>query len=98
MKPVDALFENADNVKSFTAEKGMSEGLSWRLKVPLGQVDAIVYRVIAKSGEFSDGEENALPILTNRMLVTETLPLPVKGNQTKTFLLKKLSVKAMTQT
>ena len=90
MKPIDALFENADNIKSFTSEKGMSEGLSWRLKVPLGQVDAIIYRVIAKSGKFSDGEENALPILTNRMLVTETLPLPVKGHETKTFLLKKL--------
>lgn len=90
MKPVDALFENTNNLKSFSAEKGMSEGLSWRIKVPLGKADAIVYRVIAKSGEFSDGEENALPILINRMLVTETLPLPVKGNQTKTFLLKKL--------
>jgi uncharacterized protein YfaS (alpha-2-macroglobulin family) len=90
MKPVDALFENTDNVKSFSAEKGMSEGLSWRLKVPLGKVDAIVYRVIATSGRHSDGEENALPILVNRMLVTETLPLPVRGNQTKTFILKKL--------
>jgi len=90
MKPIDAIFENTDNVKSFSAEKGMSEGLSWRLKVPLGKVDAIVYRVIAKSGKFSDGEENALPILLNRMLVTETLPLPVKGHKTKTFILKKL--------
>jgi uncharacterized protein YfaS (alpha-2-macroglobulin family) len=90
MKPIDALFENTDNVKSFSAEKGMSEGLSWRLKVPLGKVDAIVYRVIATSGKHSDGEKNALPILINRMLVTETLPLPVRGNQTKTFILKKL--------
>lgn len=90
MKPVDVLFENTDNVKSFSAEKRMSEGLSWRLKVPLGKVDAIVYRVIATSGKHSDGEENALPILPNRMLVTETLPLPVRGNQTKTFILKKL--------
>jgi uncharacterized protein YfaS (alpha-2-macroglobulin family) len=90
MKPIDALFENTDNIKSFSAEKGMSEGLSWRLKIPLGKVDAIVYRVIATSGKHSDGEENALPILINRMLVTETLPLPVRGNQTKTFILKKL--------
>ena len=89
MNPIDALFDNTDNVKSFSAEKGMSEGLSWRLKVPLGKVDAIVYRVIANSGEFSDGEENALPILVNRMLVTETLPLPVNGHETKTFLLNK---------
>ena len=46
--------------------------------------------MIATSGKHSDGEENALPILVNRMLVTETLPLPVRGNQTKTFILKKL--------
>ena len=90
MKPIDGLFENNENVKSFTVEKDLSEGLSWRLKVPLGKADAIVYRVIAKSGKFSDGEENALPILINRMLVTETLPLPVKGMQTKTFILDKL--------
>ena len=90
MKPIDGLFENTDNVKSFTVEKNLSVGLSWRLKVPLGKADAIVYRVIAKSGKFSDGEENALPVLVNRMLVTETLPLPIMGNQTKTFILDKL--------
>jgi hypothetical protein len=90
LKPIDALFENTNKVKSFSVEKDLSEGLSWRLKVPLGKADAVVYRVIAKSGKFSDGEENALPILVNRMLVTETLPLPVKGHETKTFLLKKL--------
>jgi uncharacterized protein YfaS (alpha-2-macroglobulin family) len=84
------LFENSDNVISFSVESELSEGLSWRLKVPLGKADAIVYRVIAKSGKFSDGEENALPVLLNRMLVTETLPLPVMGNQTKTFILDKL--------
>ncbi len=90
MKPIDDLFESTENVLAFTVDKGMSEGLSWRLKVPVGKVEAIVYRVIAKAGDFSDGEENALPILVNRMLVTETLPLPVKGNETKTFVLDKL--------
>ncbi|MEJ2194913.1 MAG: alpha-2-macroglobulin family protein [Ignavibacteriaceae bacterium] len=90
MKPIDNLFENNENIKSFEVDKELSKGLSWRLKVPLGKVDAITYRVIAKSGNFSDGEENALPILVNRMLVTETLPLPVMGNQTKTFILDKL--------
>ncbi len=90
MEPVDHLFENSENVKSFTADKGNSEGLSWRLKVPYGKVEAVVYRVVAKSGNFSDGEENSLPVFLNRMLVTETLPLPVKGMQTKTFILQKL--------
>ncbi|HSR17540.1 MAG TPA: alpha-2-macroglobulin family protein, partial [Ignavibacteriaceae bacterium] len=90
MEPVDNLFENSSGIKSFTAEKGESEGLSWRLKVPYGKIEALLYRVIAKSGNFSDGEENSLPVLVNRMLVTETLPLPVKGMQTKSFILNKL--------
>lgn len=96
MKPVDDLFENNERVVSFKAAKGMSEGLSWRLKIPIGKVDAIVYRVIAKAGDFSDGEENVLPVLVNRMLVTETLPLPVKGNETRTFVLDKLMNNAST--
>jgi len=90
MEPVDNLFENSSNVKSFSAEKGESQGLSWRLQVPYGKVEALVYRVVAKSGIYSDGEENSLPVLVNRMLVTETLPLPVKGLQTKSFILDKL--------
>ncbi len=90
MEPVDSFFENNDNIKSFSADSGSSIGLSWRLKVPFGKVEALVYRIVAKSGNFSDGEENSLPVYLNRMLVTETLPLPVKGLQTKTFILKKL--------
>lgn len=90
MQPVDKYFENEENIKTFATGKGMSEGLSWRLKIPTGKTEAIVYRVLAKSDNFSDGEENALPILTNRMLVTETLPLPVNGNQTKSFVFGKL--------
>ncbi|MGB2685521.1 MAG: alpha-2-macroglobulin, partial [Olleya sp.] len=53
-------------------------------------VSAIQYKILAKSGDFSDGEQNALPVLTNRMLVTETLPMWIKSNQTKTFTLDKL--------
>ncbi|WP_317040463.1 MG2 domain-containing protein [Hymenobacter coccineus] len=40
---------------------------------------------------FSDGEENTLPVLPNRILVTESLPLPVVGPGTRTFELKKLT-------
>ncbi len=37
-----------------------------------------------------DGEEAMLPVLSNRMLVTESLPLPVRGNTTKNFTFEKL--------
>jgi hypothetical protein len=45
---------------------------------------------VAKAGKFTDGEENALPVLSNRMMVTETLPMWLRSNQTKAFTLDKL--------
>lgn len=74
---------------SFTSKKGQSSALSWSITVPEG-VGAITYKVVAKAGNFTDGEEMALPVLTNRMLVTETMPLPIRSNQTKTFRFEKL--------
>ncbi|MVN76898.1 hypothetical protein GO988_11240 [Hymenobacter sp. HMF4947] len=40
---------------------------------------------------YSDGEENTLPVLLNRLLITESLPLPIVGPGTKEFELKKLT-------
>jgi uncharacterized protein YfaS (alpha-2-macroglobulin family) len=40
---------------------------------------------------FSDGEENTLPVLPNRILITESLPLPIVGPATQEFELKKLT-------
>ncbi|GAB3859112.1 alpha-2-macroglobulin family protein [Hymenobacter terrigena] len=40
---------------------------------------------------FSDGEENTLPVLPNRILITESLPLPIVGPGTREFELQKLT-------
>jgi hypothetical protein len=40
---------------------------------------------------FSDGEENTLPVLPNRLLITESLPLALAGPGTREFELKKLT-------
>jgi len=63
--------------------------VSWNISIP-DDVQAVQYKVIAKSETFSDGEQNTLPVLSNRMLVTETLPMWIKSNETKTFTLDKL--------
>ena len=73
----------------FTVDAMGNTQVSWRLKIPNG-IQAVQYTVTAKAGGFSDGEQNLLPVLTNRMLVTETLPMWVRSNQTKTFTLDKL--------
>ena len=88
MTPVNLI--SSDAGQSFTVQKGQSAVVSWPMAVPVGGLQALTYRITAKAGSFSDGEEKALPVLTNRMLVTETLPLPVNGKQTKTFSFTKL--------
>jgi hypothetical protein len=97
MQPVDALFKNKNLEKSFTAKKGQSVLVNWQLEIPVN-LDAVTYRVTARAGKFSDGEEQAVPILKNRVLVTERLPLPVPAKQTKTFTFKKLTGAAASKT
>jgi len=89
MNPINLITEGS-NEKPFRINIGASDVVSWNVSIPEEGIQAITYRVIAKAGNFSDGEEMALPVLTNRMLVTETLPLPVRGEGTKTFTFDKL--------
>ena len=89
MKDISALLNPEIAARQFNVSKGNSQQVEWEITIP-HSVDVIVYRIAAKSGNFSDGEEKAIPVLTNRMLVTESLPLPVKGNETKSFKFDKL--------
>lgn len=74
---------------SFSVDAKGNTQISWKLRIPKG-LQAVQYQIIAKAGDFSDGEQNALPVLSNRMLVTETLPMWIRSNETKTFTLDKL--------
>ncbi len=77
------------SAQPFQIDPKGNTNLSWELKIPKG-VQAIQYKVIAKAADFSDGERNTLPVLSNRMLVTETLPMWVKNDEIRTFSLDKL--------
>ena len=89
MQPIDESMGLINPDKAFTVDKGQSAQVVWEIKVPEG-LQAIVYRITATAGNFSDGEEAPLPVLTNRMLVTESLPLPVRANTSRTFTFDKL--------
>jgi uncharacterized protein YfaS (alpha-2-macroglobulin family) len=94
-KPIDAQLDNTNNTKAFTIDKKGNTEVSWSLSIP-DDVGAIQYKIIAKAGDFSDGEQNALPVLSNRMLVTETLPMWIRSNETRTFTLDKLKTNTST--
>ncbi|MCF6242844.1 MAG: hypothetical protein L3J74_16070, partial [Bacteroidales bacterium] len=90
MKPVGNIFTKGEKqAQNFSVKAGGNTLIEWDLQIPEGS-GAIMYKVVAKAGEFSDGEQKALPVLTNRMLVTESMPLPVRGGETKTFKFNKL--------
>ncbi len=89
-EPVDGWFRNMVANQYFTVGAGQSEAVKFPIEVPYQFNKALVWRIVAKSGNYSDGEENALPVLTNRMLVTETMPLPMRGYNMKNFTFPKL--------
>ena len=83
--------ENTDPDQSFTILLGQSVLHQWKIVIPVDPACQVIqYRVTAKAGNFSDGEEKAIPVLTNRLLVTESLPLPVNGKGTFDFRFDKL--------
>jgi uncharacterized protein YfaS (alpha-2-macroglobulin family) len=75
----------------FTLAPAGSAPVAWRIDVPRAAAGSVGYRVIATAGTFSDGEENALPVLTNRILVTETQAFYVSGKATKEVALEALA-------
>jgi Bacterial Alpha-2-macroglobulin MG10 domain/Alpha-2-macroglobulin family/MG2 domain len=88
-KIIDDKFNHKTKQLEFKVEAGKSTSVSWTVDVPY-EISATMFRVVAKAGDFSDGEENVLPILSNRMLVTESMPMPIRGNQTREFKFEKL--------
>jgi len=88
-KEIDLNLGNTNKTKNFTVDKDGNTTVSWMLSIP-ETVKAVQYRVVAKAGNFSDGEQHVLPVLSNSILVTETLPMWIGSNETKTFALNKL--------
>ncbi|WP_313100186.1 alpha-2-macroglobulin family protein [Epilithonimonas sp.] len=75
--------------QSFSLAENGNTSATWKLKVP-NNVSSIIIKIVAKAGNFSDGEQNAIAVLPNRMLVTDALPIFVKEGQTKSFTLENL--------
>jgi hypothetical protein len=87
---VDGWFKNVFPNQYFTVPANQSVPVRFTMEIPFGYNRPVSYRIIAKSKDASDGEENVLPVVTNRMLVTETMPLPMRGSGTKNFKFEKL--------
>lgn len=83
-KSVDKQLSNAAISQKFDIPAGESKSFAWKLKVPDG-LGVLTYKAVGSTGRLSDGEEGYLPVLARRVLVTESLPLPLRGKGTKQF-------------
>ncbi len=101
-KPVDGWFKNVFPTQYFTVAAGQSIAVKFPIGIPSNFNSTLLYRIkaITKNADFSDGEEAALPVLTNRMLVTESMPLNMRNETKRDFKFDKLlnSVKNQTLT
>jgi len=91
-KPVDGWFKNMLPVQYFSTGPLQSMVLKFPIEIPFTFNSVLGYRFRAQSkdGQFSDGEEAALPVLSNRMLVTESMPLNMRKTNSKQFRFEKL--------
>ena len=85
----DEALGNTGNTREFEIPANESRTFSWKLTVPDG-TPFLTYRAVASTGRLSDGEEGYLPVLPRRILVTESLPLPVRDAGSHAFEFDKL--------
>lgn len=70
-------------------EAGKTASVSFRFDVT-DRYELLGVRIVADGGTFSDGEQHLLPVLSDKEYITETLAMPVRGEETRTFSLDSL--------
>ena len=104
---VDGFFNNVFPFQYFTVAANQSMVVKFPIQVPMNFAKPLTYKVVAVTkappvgGEavYSDGEENTLPVLTNKIFLTESLPIYLKPNEyQKTIDLKPLFSNASNRT
>lgn len=85
LQPIEAAFGLKTPTVSFDAAAGRSTALVWTIHVPDHETRALTWQIVAEANNTKDGETGTLPIVANKILVTETLPIALRGKQHKTF-------------
>jgi len=85
----DEALGNDAPEQTFDVPSKESRTYSWRLTIPDG-CDFLTYTAVGATDRLSDGEQGYLPVLSRRIFITESLPLPIRGAQTKEFEFTKL--------
>ncbi|MAE08216.1 MAG: hypothetical protein CL661_05600 [Bacteroidetes bacterium] len=90
MEPLSIFIANNHKTISQNIDPKQSISVSWGISIP-ENINMLGFRITASTGTFIDGEERMFPVLTNRMLVTNTMPMNVSVLSTANFSFKGLS-------
>lgn len=75
--------------EKFAVKAGKTTSVDFHFDVT-DRYDLLGVRMVADGGTFSDGEQHLLPVLSNKEYITETLAMPIRGKETRTFSLDSL--------
>ena len=67
----------------FNVREGETGVVTFNYKVTEG-IDVLVCTIMAEAGDFSDGERHYLPVLSDKQLIVENIPVQLRGDETKT--------------
>jgi len=76
------LKDNGAKTVSLAANE--TKAVEWEVS-EFSPYELVTCKVIARAGNFTDGEQKYLPVLPDKILVTESMPLTIRNNQTRTF-------------
>lgn len=80
-KPIK--LKKADS-KVVALAKNETKSIEWEVS-EFSAFELVVCKVTALAGSFSDGEQKYLPVLPDKVLVTESMPISIRANQTRTY-------------
>lgn len=70
--------------KNITLKAAETKVVEWEIN-EFSDYELVICKIIAEAGNFSDGEQKYLPVLPDKVLITESMPLTIRGNQTRMF-------------
>ncbi|MDR0371396.1 MAG: hypothetical protein LBH80_06045 [Prevotellaceae bacterium] len=79
-----ALALNDRQTKTVDLASGETKTVEWQLSA-FADVEPVTVKVVATAGDFSDGEQHYLPVLPDKVLLTESMPLVVRAGRERDF-------------
>jgi hypothetical protein len=81
----DKVIKLKDNkAKSVALAPAQSKVVEWEVN-EFAAYELVICKIVARAGNFSDGEQKYLPVLPDKIMVTESMPLTIRGNETRIF-------------